>query len=60
MDDLQENEGYYIALGQDILLGLRIDLCFSDYAIRENVGAYENCKTPMKDVNKGKKKTPTK
>ena len=53
MDDLQDNEGYYIALGQDILLGLRIDLCFSDYAIRENVGAYENCKTPMKDVNKG-------
>ena len=34
---------------QDLLLELKLDLCFSDYTIKGNEGAYEGCTAPMKD-----------
>ena len=36
-------------IGRDILLELKLDLCFSNYTIIGNVGAYEGCTTPMRD-----------
>ena len=49
MDDLQKHSRYYMIIDQDLLLELKLDLCFSDYTIKGNGGAYEGCTTPMRD-----------
>ena len=36
-------------MGQDLLLELKLDLCFSYYTIRGNWGAYKECTISMKD-----------
>ena len=33
---------------QDLFLELKLDLCFHDYTIKSNGGAYKGCTTPMK------------
>ena len=35
-------------IGQGLLLELKLDLCFYDYTIKGNVGAYEACTVYMK------------
>ena len=49
MDDLQKNSRYDIIIGQDLLLKIKLGLCFSIYTIKRDGGAYEECTTPMKD-----------
>ena len=36
-------------IGQDLLLEIKLDLCFSNYIIKGKEGAYELCNSPMKD-----------
>ena len=48
MDDLQKNSRYDMIVGQDLLLELKLDLCYSNYTIEVNGGAYEGCNAPMK------------
>ena len=50
MDDLQENSRYDMIIGRDLLLELKLDLCFSDYMIKGHGGAYKGCTAPMKDI----------
>ena len=35
-------------IGKDLLLELKLDLCFSDYTIRGNGGLYKVCTVSMK------------
>ena len=39
-------------IDQDLLLELKLDLCFSNYTIKGNGGAYEVFTAPMKDSYK--------
>ena len=36
-------------IGRDLLLEIKLDLCFSYYKIKVNGGTYEGCTNPMKD-----------
>ena len=36
-------------IGRDLLLELKLDLCFSGYTIKVNGCVYEGCTAPMKD-----------
>ena len=36
-------------IGQDLLLELKLDLCFPNYMIKGNGGSYEGCTAPMRD-----------
>ena len=51
MDDLQKNSGYDMIMGQDLLLEIRLDLCFSKYITIGNGGAYKVLTAPMKDTS---------
>ena len=35
-------------MGQELLLEIMLDLCFSDYTIKGNVDAYKGYNAPMK------------
>ena len=35
-------------IGRDLFLELKLDLCFSDYTIKGNGGAYNGCTAPMR------------
>ena len=48
VDDSQKNPRHDMIICQDLLLELKLDLCFSDYTIKGNEGAYEGCTAPMK------------
>ena len=48
VDDLRKNSRYDMIIGWYLLLELKLDLCFSDYKIKGNGGAYEGCTAPMK------------
>ena len=50
LDELQGNHRYNIILGHNILFKLKNGLRFSDNTTRLNIGAYEGCMAPMKDV----------
>ena len=47
VDDLQKNSRYDMIIGRDLFLELKLDLCFSDYTIKGNGGAYNGCTAPM-------------
>ena len=49
MGDSQENSRYDMIIGQDLLLELKLDFCFSDHTIRVDGGAYKGCTISMKD-----------
>ena len=49
VDDSQKKSRYYMIIGQDLLLELKLDLCFSYYMIKVNGCAYEGCTAPIKD-----------
>ena len=51
LDELQGNHRYNIILGHNILFKLKNGLRFSDNTTRLNIGAYEGCMAPMKDVS---------
>ena len=36
-------------IGQDLLLEIKLDLCFSDYTIKVNGCAYKGCTAPTRD-----------
>ena len=48
VDDLQKNSGYDMIIGQDLLLELKLDLCYSNCTINGNGGTYKGCTAPMK------------
>ena len=48
VDNLRKNSRYDMIIGQHLLLELKLDLCFSDYKIKRNGGAYKGCTDPMK------------
>ena len=48
MDDSQKNSRYDMIMGRDLLLELKLDLCFSYCTIKGNVGAYKACTVYMK------------
>ena len=48
MDDSHTNSRYDMIIGQDLLLEIKLDLCFSNYTIKGNGGVYEGCTAPMK------------
>ena len=48
MDDSQKNSRYNMIIGRELLLELKLYLCFSDYTIRVNGGAYEGCTISIK------------
>ena len=43
MDDSQKHSRYEMIIGQDLLLELKLDLCFYDCTIKGHGGAYEAC-----------------
>ena len=45
---LTKNLRYDMIIGQELLLELKLYLCFSDCVIKGNGGAYEGCNTPIK------------
>ena len=47
VDDLQKHSRYDMIMGRDLLLELKLDLCFYDCTIKGNVGAYEACTVYM-------------
>ena len=49
MDGSQENSRYDMIISRDLLLELKFNLCFSDYTIKGNGGAYERCTASMRD-----------
>ena len=49
VNDSQKKSRYDMIIGQDLLLEIKLDLCFSDYTIKGKEGAYELCNSPMKD-----------
>ena len=51
-DDSQENAQYGMIIGWYLLSEIQIDLCFSDFTIRVNRGAYGRCAITMRDMNK--------
>ena len=51
VDDLQENARYDMVIGQDLSLGIQIDLCLLHYNIMVNGGVYEGCNAYMRDMN---------
>ena len=44
---LQKNLRYDLIIGQDLLLEFKLDLCFSDYTIKDDGGAYKVWTDPM-------------
>ena len=48
VDDLQKHSRYDMIMGRDLLLELKLDLCFSNFTIKGNVGLYKGCTVPMK------------
>ena len=53
VDDSQKNSQYDMIKGQDLLSEIQLDLCFSDYTIRGNGGAYEECNVYLKNIING-------
>ena len=51
VDELQKNSRYDMIIGWNLLLELKLDLCFSDYTINGNGCAYEGCTTLMRDTS---------
>ena len=49
VDELQKNSRYDIIISRDLLLELKLDLCFSDYTIKGNGGAYKGCTAPTRN-----------
>ena len=50
MDDSHESSQYDMIIGRDLLLEIKLDLCFSNYTIKGSVGVYEGSTTPMRDT----------
>ena len=48
MDDSQKNSWYDMIICRDLLLELKLDLCFSNFRIKGNGGDYEGCTAHMK------------
>ena len=48
VDDSQKSSRYDMIIGQYLLLEIKLDLCFSNYTIKGNGGAYKGCTAPMK------------
>ena len=48
MDSSQNSSRYDMIIGRDLLLELKLDLCFSNSTIRGGKGAYEGFTTPLK------------
>ena len=49
VNDLQKISRYDMIIVRYLLLELKLDLCFSDYTIKDNRGAYEGCTAPKID-----------
>ena len=49
VDDLQKHSRYDMIIGRDLLLELKLYLCFSDYATKGNGGIHEEFTAPMRD-----------
>ena len=50
VDILQDNHGFDMILGYDILSKIKIDLYWSKNTIGANVDMCEGCMAPMKDI----------
>ena len=48
MGESQRNSRYDMIIGRELLLELKLDLCFFNYTIKGNGGVYEGCTAPMK------------
>ena len=51
VSESQKNSRYNMIIGQDLLLELKLDLCFSNCMIKGNGVAYKVCTTPMRYPN---------
>ena len=51
VDESQKKSRYDMIIGWELLLELKLDLCFSDQTIRGNGGAYEGCTISMNDTS---------
>ena len=49
MDDSQIDSRYGMIIGLELLLELKLDLCFSKCTIKGSGGVYEEFTVPMKD-----------
>ena len=56
--DSQDNSRYDMIIGRDLLSELQMDICFSDFTIRVNGGAYEECTSSTRDTNNSYKIIP--
>ena len=49
VEDSKKYSRYEMIIGRDLLLKLKLDLCFSDCTVKGNGCAYKGCTAPMKD-----------